>query len=1667
MKNLLTAILLFFSFLIAHAQYGNQWIRVDAEYYKFPIVSEGLFRLPLNVLVTAGIDSSKIKGKYFRLFKNGQPVAFYTTNPEKWQEGDFLEFLGSRNDGMIDAGFYRNPLDQLHKNYSLITDTAYYFLAIDSISPSYIVEAATNNLVGVPPKEDYYWHTTTQVYTSGYSDGQQPSIAIPTLYDSQYSAGEGYTDTRYNSGSRTKNISTTNRYLTEPLNATVRYIVSNTIEQSTTNFLHQMEVEVGGVRDEYSINGFGIRRGQFTVPVSNLSNTNTSVAFNILRSGIFYRISLASITYPKQFLFDNQSRYSFNVQKSTPVYLEISNFNRRNTTPVLYDFKNLKRYEANISGNVLRFHLSEGNQLRDSLYISSQAALDIGQVSRVIPVNFINHSLTSNQGNFIILTSKKLIDDSEVIKDYENFRSSPQGGSYNVLTVYIDEIEEQFGFGIKKHPLAIRNFINYLIDNASIKPTHLLVLGKGIQTTSTRSNANNFRNSLIQPYGDPPTDVLLVSRTSQNIAPQIAVGRVSASSSDEVRIYLNKLKEHEAARNDTLAISQTLENKQWMKRVLHLGGGNNASEQIVFRAYLNNYKNAIEGPSYGGTVTSIFKTSSEPIQIATSTLIDSLINNGISLITYFGHSSASTLDFNLVIGQMRNKAKYFVMLTNGCFVGNIYGNSVTYSERIVINEDKAAIAYIAPFNFGLTTNLNNYSSRFYDRLSRTMYGNTLGEVIRSTVQSMHNQSSLDILLANQMIFHGDPGINLNTHNRPDYIITAENILFNPSVISTSNDQIEIMVIVRNIGKAIDNEMDISVTRVFQNGLSEEYSIRVDAPYFIDTFTIVIPNNPITAGGLNTFTIKVDSKDEINELSEFNNQVSIQKQVLTDDIVPVYPYEFSITDVQPTLKFSFESREFKTKRYFLEIDTTELFNSPFKETYTGISLPGLVEWKPTLIPFNQNVVYYFRSAIDTASIIGKQEDIKWNNSSFLYNQNYNSGWNQSHYYQFLKDDYFNINLRPNRIFTFAEDFQSLKLRNGMSIANQNISLFLNDIQIATNSYIGNSGGIIFFVYDIAKGRPLESVNQPGTVFGTYNDINEFTSGPVQVIAFRTHTEIWRQRTINFLQNNLPEQYVLLCYNFKNGNYSLWGADSLTLGVNLFQEFEKLGATQIRNAQENRTYTFFVEKSGVSNKIYEHIGEEQNTIIDTTFNFSGVWNQGAVRSTLIGPAKTWNELRYNWSSLEQNSYDKASVNLYGISIGGGFSLLKDDIKDSITDISFIDHNTYPFLRLEFYGSDDSARTAPQLDYWRVIYEQLPDAAVNPALKYAQSQDTLDIGEELTISLGVTNITNIDMDSLLVKFTIISPQNQTYIEYRRYAPLLANNSYVIDFEVEISNFPSLGLSNILVEINPDKDQPEQFTFNNFATFTVYLSEDKINPILDVTFDGMHIAEGDIVSPNPEIVIRLIDENMSLLLNDTSGFEIFLVNLTDPQNPIIEKINLSRNDIEFVPAQSGSSGEKNEARVYFRPTFTQDGNYELRVQAKDRSNNVSGDNVYRVGFKIITRIAISNFLTYPNPFTTSTRFVFTITGKVPDKIKIQILTISGKVVRVVTQDELGPIRVGNNISRFAWDGTDQYGDRLGNGVYLYRVIVEDESNDFEHHSTGVEKYFNREGFGKMYMAR
>ena len=152
-----------------------------------------------------------------------------------------------------------------------------------------------------------------------------------------------------------------------------------------------------------------------------------------------------------------------------------------------------------------------------------------------------------------------------------------------------------------------------------------------------------------------------------------------------------------------------------------------------------------------------------------------------------------------------------------------------------------------------------------------------------------------------------------------------------------------------------------------------------------------------------------------------------------------------------------------------------------------------------------------------------------------------------------------------------------------------------------------------------------------------------------------------------------------------------------------------------------------------------------------------------------------------------------------------------------------------------------------------------------------------------------------------------------------------------------------------------------------------------MDVTFDGVHILNRDIVAPSPNILVKLKDESRYLPLDDTAGMKI---QLRYPGQTTLRSYNWNTDTLKFIPADV-SIGE-NTASAQFTPKNLPDGEYELVVGGKDKSGNSAGTLQYKVLFNVVNKPQISNLMTYPNPFTTSTAFVFTVTGnEVPTRIK------------------------------------------------------------------------------------
>jgi len=427
---------------------------------------------------------------------------------------------------------------------------------------------------------------------------------------------------------------------------------------------------------------------------------------------------------------------------------------------------------------------------------------------------------------------------------------------------------------------------------------------------------------------------------------------------------------------------------------------------------------------------------------------------------------------------------------------------------------------------------------------------------------------------------------------------------------------------------------------------------------------------------------------------------------------------------------------------------------------------------------------------------------------------------------------------------------------------------------------------------------------------------------------------------------------------------------------------------------------------------------------------------------------------------------ALEIWGIDNQGNKTMIQrlpEDSTDLLNLGNLVNVNSYPRLQLILRTIDDTNRTPAQLQRWHVLYTPLPDAALDPPLEFSLYNDTIQEGDSIKLRMAVRNVTEWAFsDSLLITYWIKDRNGNIHnLPQQLTAPPFAGFTYftaTLNFSTE--GYP--GLNELWMEVNPVgnlNSQPERHHFNNIAMMPFYVGTDQINPLLDVTFDGMHIMNGDIVSARPQILITLKDENQFLALNDTADFRVFI---RRPNQSNLELLPWN-SELQFTPAVLPN----NSCKILYMPTLQTDGVYELLVQAKDRSSNNSGLVDYRITFEVINKATITNVINYPNPFTTSTQFVFTLTGsEVPQVFTIQIMTISGKVVREISREELGDIRIGRNITTYAWDGTDQFGDRLANGVYLYRVITRLNGNAIEQRESGADSYIIQ-GWGKMYLMR
>ena len=201
-----------------------------------------------------------------------------------------------------------------------------------------------------------------------------------------------------------------------------------------------------------------------------------------------------------------------------------------------------------------------------------------------------------------------------------------------------------------------------------------------------------------------------------------------------------------------------------------------------------------------------------------------------------------------------------------------------------------------------------------------------------------------------------------------------------------------------------------------------------------------------------------------------------------------------------------------------------------------------------------------------------------------------------------------------------------------------------------------------------------------------------------------------------------------------------------------------------------------------------------------------------------------------------------------------------------------------------------------------------------------------------------------------------------------------------------------------------------------------DTTPPKLKLYMNDTNFVSGGITNESPIFLAFLEDENG---INTASGIghDIVAILDGDENNPYI------LNDYYETETDNYKKG-----KVTYPFRDLAPGLHTILFKAWDVYNNLI---TAEIQFIVIGDgdLELEHVLNYPNPFVNYTEFWFNHNRPFePLEVQVQILTITGKLVKTINQTI---VNEGFNSRDVKWDGKDDFGDRIGKGVYVYRLIV------------------------------
>ncbi len=1227
---------------------------------------------------------------------------------------------------------------------------------------------------------------------------------------------------------------------------------------------------------------------------------------------------------------------------------------------------------------------------------------------------------TDNEADLIIVTHPRFAAEAERLAEH---RRSFSGLRVKVVDLY--QIYDEFNHGAKD-PDAIRQFLLYADQNwgGDASPSYVILFGDANWDRNQRLDGS-IMVDYIPSFGVPSTDQkFVVAYGDTTLAPVQFIGRIPATSPEDARAYVDKLIQYD-----------TQPPAEWNKKVVFATGGITVSERDKLRDQALSLASIITSPTFYGSAEVISRTGTTDGELSFPNDIDAdrvqgAMNRGGLWLDFNGHGATTTTDLNFgFVEDFDNVNRHFIFATWSCQTGlfsNIDGQ--LRNETFLMHPTKGSAASIGGTSFSFT-NMDNPTRRLiFSKIAQEPARRTIGSIFHLSKLELYGQfffgspsSDQGTRARNQMMMYtllGDPSMEVATSATPELTVPVASVRLEgerQGEPTLGDTLLAVTGALWNYGVPLDVRrrdtlgIPIRITLVDPSG--GEF-VRNDTIFGLRRHDSVITSLPIAQiPGEYVVIFDVDPMDEVPENYEADNRTVVTFLLQGSQPLLLEPIAFGLVDDPENLSIRLLNPPSGPGARFV-VDSVPELNSPAARSSdllgTVLEEELTTTWKFSVPEHLREADVLWWRAISTSADPDLAERFPLVGSFRLrQNESAETRWAIGGVDQLGR----------------TRTVDLLNTESGVRPGTQLVPLYIEAIGQTFQTKLPTSPEIVREKLTIRVGtKNLRSFPVSGLNVLLFPE-NKIV--PRRDTFFLLETENGLDRLERFVSDVItPDDMVVVATH--GVTFQMFAPDAQTrlaavldqLGSRIadtIQEFD-IWASYALIGGKNRDDARVLEAYRAGGPLYDagEVPPFEVTLRDTILAFptSGAWT-----SAIVGPALTWERADFD---VETGRVDEMSAFVLSVRRDGGRdTLLRSTLREasSSIDLSSIDPLLHPRLEFAIAFDSDTTELLHRLD---VAFMPTPELAIVPS-SVTTDRDSVLQGESVSLEATIANLTSFtSFPAIPVGLNELGELGGE-VDRVVTGEIPALDSRRVRLNVATDRLKS-GRSYALL-LNPEDTPSEPYSHNNrFGPIPIVVTTDSVSPGLAVYADDNRLMSGDYVRSRPTFEVRFYD-NSPLMLDSIRAITMVVDN---------EWINVATGG-EFVRPTSGE-GEAIKGRFYYTPSEPlSQGPHDLRVFSKDASGN--GDTTEIITFFVEDDLGIRALYTWPNPMQKETTFTFNLTGMArPESGEIAIFTPAGRKIRTI-ELSAADLNVGNN--RIAWNGRDEDGDRIANGVYFYRIRI------------------------------